>query len=303
MRALVTGGSGFLGARVVLELVRRGWRAWIADPRDPGWDAPREVRKRLEALVDKGVVQWRQGRCAELLAMEVPEMDAVIHLAAHKEIDGALHQEVRLAALCGNVSMVGHVLQWAQMWKRRPLLLMASSAAVYEGGSRLRLVGESGDRWDARGCGAYGISKVLGELLAQGAGAERVTQVRYHNLMDGGEHGGGVHARMRKAARESGVVAVHGSGRQVRDFVPVETAARWTVDLVEAGMERDLPPVVEVCSGVGTEIRAVAAAIAAEARTEGRTVRIAEERKNPGVAKCVGDRRALVAALGEEVAR
>src|SRR5437773_298605 len=76
--ALVTGGTGFLGSRLVNELVKRGWRIRVL------------ARTRLSAnhMISDERIEFIQGDIADLAAIDraVGGVDVVFHLAAEKSV-------------------------------------------------------------------------------------------------------------------------------------------------------------------------------------------------------------------------
>ncbi len=151
MKAIVTGGAGFLGDLVARRLLERGAdRVVLVDLAPPHGD-----------LGDDPRVDLRLGDLAETVAGLEPA-DLVVHLAA--VVSGAAEQDLDLG-LRVNVDTTRAVLDRARAWGTVPTVVFASSLAVY-----------GRDPWHAppavvdddtlpRPQSSYGIQKFIGEQL------------------------------------------------------------------------------------------------------------------------------------------
>jgi nucleoside-diphosphate-sugar epimerase len=183
LKALVTGGAGFIGAHLARALARRGERVDLVDNFARGrldgdlaaLEASPAVRLRRLDLLDAGALR----------ALD-RDYDHVIHLAA---VVGVAHVvDSPLRTLRANAAMTDHVLAWARGLPALERFLFASTSEVYAG-----TVGALGgplptpetvpltvaDVADPRA--AYAISKLYGEALCQHAGVP-FTIVRPHNV-------------------------------------------------------------------------------------------------------------------------
>ncbi|QIZ37953.1 NAD-dependent epimerase/dehydratase family protein [Saccharopolyspora sp. ASAGF58] len=94
-RVLVTGGSGFIGSRVVEELCRPGAQVVSVDRRRPWWRSP--VSCRVEEC------DIRTNRLAELIVEFAPHV--VVHLAAQVGVP----ESVRCPAVDAEVNVRGTI--------------------------------------------------------------------------------------------------------------------------------------------------------------------------------------------------
>jgi nucleoside-diphosphate-sugar epimerase len=141
---LITGGSGFLGCHLALELLRRGSKVKIIDPApcdEPG------IKNAVEYLA--GDV-----RDIEKLKKGMQGVDVVIHAAA------ALPLASRNDIFSTNVTGTRHVLKAAEE-KGVPRVVFISSTAVY-GVPKKHPILEDDPKI---GVGPYGQSKILAEQI------------------------------------------------------------------------------------------------------------------------------------------
>ena len=157
MQVLVTGGTGFIGERLIRALLDPA-SAGAGEPIDAIWclarrplgiDHPR-VRTVCADLCDG----------AALRARLPAQMDAVVHLAA--VVSGSAEADFDLG-LRVNVDGTRTLLDWLRESGRRPRFVFASSLAVF-GGEGLDRVG---DERTPEPRSSYGIQKLIGELLVE----------------------------------------------------------------------------------------------------------------------------------------
>ncbi len=157
-RAVITGGTGFLG-RKLAERLLVGWpdleRLTLADRAGPpdGWqlDDPR-VELVIGDLVDRGFVETVVG----------DDVDLVFHLAsvvsAGAEQDFDLGYAVNLH---GTIGLLERCRAVTAATGRRPMVIFASSVAAYGSGAGSPV----GDATILRPESSYGVQKATGELL------------------------------------------------------------------------------------------------------------------------------------------
>jgi nucleoside-diphosphate-sugar epimerase len=221
-KILVTGGSGFIGAALVTELVRVGAKVRVFD------DNSRGASCRLAALSDD--VEFIAGdiRDAAAVAAATRGMDEVHHLAF---VNGTeFFYSAPDLVLDVGVKGIVNVIDACRQNNIRNLVL-ASSAEVYQTASRVP-TDESvplivPDPHNPRY--SYGGGKIISELMAINYGRkyfDRVLIFRPHNIY--GPDMGFEHVipqftlRLKKEARQqgNGVVRfqIQGSGRETRSF-------------------------------------------------------------------------------------
>ena len=146
-RAVVFGGSGFLGSYVVAELVERGWWVRIADLEAP----PEELE--YEEFVPCDLIK------NESFEKVIPaQTDAVYNFAGMSDIDEALNKPLLTMEL--NVLGNLHILETCRKQKVRHFVYSSSAYACSESGS------------------FYGISKLATEKIIE----EYLTVAKYQNV-------------------------------------------------------------------------------------------------------------------------
>ena len=274
-RYLVTGGCGFIGSHLVEALWRRGDDVRVLDDLSTG----------TPAYLPPGVELIR-GDVADprTVAVGMAEVEGCFHLAAVASV--VRSNEDWLGTHRTNLSGTIAVLDAA---RRAPLpVVFASSAAVYGDGLDLPLAEDC----RAQPLTAYGADKLGCEL--HGVVAGRVHGVptcglRFFNVygprQDPRSPYSGVISTFCDRLRAGRPIAIHGDGRQQRDFVYVGDVVRALL----AAMDVCTPAgeVVNVCTGTATTIIALAQAIG---ELLGVTPQIAHAPARAGDIRCsVGD--------------
>src|SRR5215469_10029370 len=152
MRVVITGGCGFLGQRVALQLLARGDvdELILFDNAPPALPLPKDKRLRLETgdIADRAAVR-------HLIS---PGMDAVFHLAA--VVSGQAETDTDLGYRV-NLDGTRAVLEVCRALGTCPRVVFASSLAVY-GGELPPMVGDATPLTPQT---SYGTQKAIGELL------------------------------------------------------------------------------------------------------------------------------------------
>lgn len=286
-RALVTGGAGFIGSRVVRRLLDRGLEVAVLDDLSMGvrGSVPGEAR-----LVVGDVCRAEDVRAA------LEGVDAVFHLAARVTVRGsfeAFYEDVRT-----NVLGTANLLRCLDTRSVRRFVF-ASSMAVYADSAPGVRVTESHPRDPIS---PYGVGKLAAErLCAQVLGAEGVpfTALRYFNTYGPGQrftpYVGVITIFVTRLLRGEPPV-IFGEGDQRRDFVHVEDIAAGTVAALDGP-----PGTYNLGTGVGTTVRELAELLI-EAIDPGASPETAPAR--PGELRhSVADIGAAAAALGYEPTR
>lgn len=247
MKALITGGAGFIGSHLADGLVRRGDRVTVFDNLSSGNE------KNLEGALQAGaelIVGDINDRPVLDRAMKAASPDVVFHLAAQGEVRRSIHEPILDAE--SNVLGTLNVIDAARLAVVPRVVFASTGGAIYgEGDGRDLPVAESAALVPLS---PYGQSKLTGEgyldLYRRMYGLSSVA-LRFAN----------VYGPRQNPKGEAGAVAifgelllageapvVFGDGTQTRDFVYID-------DLVEA--------VLAVCQteiqgpmniGTGTEV-------------------------------------------------
>jgi UDP-glucose 4-epimerase len=232
MRALVTGGAGFIGSHLVDALLARGWGVTALDDLSTG------SRRNVELLCRQPDFCFVHGSVLDPDAVEraMAGADRVFHLAA--AVGVRLIVDRPLSSLATNIRGTETVLQAAQ---RRGLKLLVTSTSEIYGkavGGPLR---EDDDRvlgplhklrW------SYSISKSVDEVLAYGYHREfglPTVVARIFNAAGPRQTGqyGMVVPRLVGQALRGEPLTVYGDGRQTRSFTYVGDVVEALIRLME----------------------------------------------------------------------
>jgi UDP-glucose 4-epimerase len=231
---LVTGGAGFIGARVVSGLLGRGCAVVVLDDLSGG------RRERLAAEHPRLRVVIGDARSA-LLARELAAgpFDALLHLAGCVGVRRVLDdpEECRRSTLALSTALVRALEELAPL--ARPRVLAASSSEVYRE-SRAPVAEDAPLRsLDGVGRWAYAGAKLAAErVLDDAAGlwpaGRGPVHLRFFNVVGPGQDSasGMVLPTFVERARAGLALPVHGDGQQVRTLAHVDDVARDLVRLL-----------------------------------------------------------------------
>ncbi len=161
MRAVITGGAGFLGTLLARQL--------LAGPVAIGGAAPADVTElvladlfppQAEFASDPRVIPLTGELDATL--GELGDADAVFHLAG--VVSGAAEADFDLG-MRTNVDGIRALLEWARARSTPPVLVFTSSLAVFGADPAIGPIGEVDDDTLPRPQSSYGIQKFIGEQL------------------------------------------------------------------------------------------------------------------------------------------
>ncbi|MGN6446433.1 D-erythronate dehydrogenase [Amnibacterium sp.] len=161
VRVVVTGGAGFLGTMLVERLLQEpsqtfgGSRARVAEI------VVLDLQPPLPRIADDPRVRVLIGPLEASLAA-VPDADVVFHLAG--VVSGAAEADFDLG-MRTNLEGTRAVLEWARAMRVPPLLVFASSLAVFGSDPAIGPIGEVDDDTMPRPQSSYGTQKLIGELL------------------------------------------------------------------------------------------------------------------------------------------
>lgn len=205
-RVLVTGGSGFIGRRVVRALVAAGDDVTCADRRAFADDRVRSV---VGDLCDPAVVA----------AAVSPGTDAIIHLAAVTSVVQSTADPVGTYRL--NVAATADLLERARQLGVRSFLLASTNAVTGNVGTAT-----INERVPLRPLTPYGATKAAAEMLLSAYVASyglHGAALRFSNVYGPGmESKDSFIPRLMRAARDGTGVHVRGDGTMLRDVVHVD---------------------------------------------------------------------------------
>jgi nucleoside-diphosphate-sugar epimerase len=162
LRILITGGAGFLGSLLAHRLLDDGALS-------VGGAAPRPVARLTLVdlapprpdLADDARVEAIVGEL-DAVAGDLPESDLVFHLAG--VVSGAAEADFDLG-MRTNVDGTRLVLEYVRRHAVAPVLVFASSVAVFGADPALGPIGRVDDQTLPRPQSSYGIQKFIGEQL------------------------------------------------------------------------------------------------------------------------------------------
>ncbi len=215
MRALVTGGAGFIGSNLVDALLARGDDVVVLDDLSTG---KRENVDGAARLVEGSILGGALGE-----AFREAEPEVCFHLAAQADVPTS----VARPDFDAEVNVVGTVRVLEAAGEGTAVVFASTGGAIY--GECERSAREDDPR---RPLSPYGVAKLAGEEYLAGWN-------RLHGTRHGALRFGNVYGPRQEAGLEGGVVAIflnamaagenttiYGDGRQTRDFVHVDDVVR-----------------------------------------------------------------------------
>src|SRR5918992_4363632 len=216
---LVTGGSGFIGSRLVASLRAAGAEVVVAD-RVPHPDPA--VRSVVGDLCDPQVRR----------AAVSPGLDAVVHLAAITSVLRSVEDPAGVYRL--NVDATADLLELAREREVGRFVLASTNAVTGDVGSA-----PIDENLPLRPLTPYGATKAAAEMLLSayaGVYGMRACALRFANVYGPGmRHKDSFVPRLMRAAAAGTGVQVYGDGTQLRDYVHVDDVVQavlvaWRTD-------------------------------------------------------------------------
>src|SRR6202046_1427792 len=231
MRALITGGAGFIGSHLAERLLKRGDEVLLMDNLSTGsMENIRHLKQydRMHYFLEP--IENRQ-----LLAELVDEADIIFHLAAAVGVRLIVESPVRTIET--NVNGTQLVLEAA--YKKRKLVFAASTSEVYGKNQNLPFHEDADLVLGATKIGrwSYAASKALDEFLALAYWKERrqpVVIARLFNTVGPRQTGryGMVLPNFVSQALDGTAITVYGDGKQSRCFCDVADSVEAILRLV-----------------------------------------------------------------------
>ncbi|MDP2307586.1 MAG: UDP-glucose 4-epimerase GalE [Pseudomonadota bacterium] len=292
MRFLLTGGAGYIGTQILVELLQAGHDVAVIDNLSSGH---LEALQRAQALAGRTFSFFR-GDIAdrELVSRALCGVDVVFHLAAYKlSGESMLRPERYFQNNVGGMCALLSAMEAAGV--RR--IVYSSSAAVY-GAQREMPVHEDAP---LRPESPYGASKAQGEQMLEWmvrCHQWSAVSLRYFNPV-GAHASGHIGEPLESAAslvpralyaltREDSRLTIMGTdyptpdGTCLRDYVHVKDLARAHL-LALGALEEPRHAIFNVGTGRPYSVREV---LSACARVTGREVRFSEGARRPGDVPC-----------------
>jgi UDP-glucose 4-epimerase len=254
MRALVTGGAGFIGSHLVGALLERGDEVVVLDDLSTGRRANLAEASSHPPARDR--VRFVEADGADPAAVEAAARgaDVVFHQAAIPSVPRSLEEPV--VTLRANVVATAAVLEAARRAGTRRVVL-ASSSSVYGETPGL----PKDEAMPAVPISPYGVSKWAAERLAVQLGAAHGVEtvaLRYFNVFgprqDPRSEYAAVIPRFVAAALRDRPPVVHGDGGQTRDFTYVENVVEANLLAAASPAGRVAGRVFNVAAGRETSL-------------------------------------------------
>ena len=245
MRALVTGGAGFIGSHIVEELLKDGTSVRILDNFSSG------KRTNIENFPGKLEILEGDLRNAKTVEAAVRDVDLVFHLAAFVSVPLSMSDP----ETCFAVNVIGTVtlLEASRRAGIRKVVL-SSSTAVYGDTDRFPTSEEA----PLKPLSPYALSKQVNELYAHlytRTFGLPVVALRYFNVYGprqcpDSDYAAAIPIFIRKLVTGE-PITIYGDGKQSRDFIFVKDVVRANLLAAESESAGEA---YNICTGQETTL-------------------------------------------------
>ncbi|MDF2927540.1 MAG: UDP-glucose 4-epimerase [Paenibacillaceae bacterium] len=245
MKAVVTGGAGFIGTHLVQALLAGRHEVHVIDDLSTGAAAKVHPGACLH------VQDIRTAQAADVIRTVRP--DAVFHLAAQADVQRSIKESDADAAI--NIAGTANILEACRLAEVGKLVF-SSTSAVY-GELHKEIIDEDDP---AAPISFYGLSKKCAESYIRLYGrlyGLPYTILRYANVYGPGQTAkgeGGVIALFMERLASGQTLHIHGDGEQTRDFIYVMDVVRANLAAVGQGDRQTL----HVSTGRKTSVNGIA---------------------------------------------
>jgi UDP-glucose 4-epimerase len=245
MRALVTGGAGFIGSHIVEELLQRGASVRVLDNFSSG--------KRANLSSFQGDLEIREAdlRDGEAIKAATRGVDLVFHLAAFISVPQSMLEPENCFAV--NVTGTATLLEAARQAGVRKVVL-SSSTAVYGNTDQF----PTGEQTSLNPLSPYALSKQVNELYARLYTQTfnlSVTTLRYFNVYGPRQQPDSAYAAAIPIFAQRLVngepITIFGDGKQSRDFIFVKDVVRANLLAAESEAAGEA---FNICTGCETTL-------------------------------------------------
>ena len=238
MRAIVTGGAGFIGSHVVEALLARGDEVYVLD------DLSKGSRERVADGAELHVADIRDPDAV----FEAARPEAVFHLAAQADVRTSVERPDHDA----DVNVLGTVRILEAARRHGATVIFSSTGGAIYG----ECDGPASETSPRQPLAPYGTSKLCGEEYL--ATWNRLYGTAHVSLRFGNVYGprqephgeAGVVAIFMGLLRDGGTPKIYGDGTQTRDYVFVGDV----VQAMLAALEHDGGGVYNVGTGIETSV-------------------------------------------------
>jgi UDP-glucose 4-epimerase len=246
LKALVTGGAGFIGSNICRRLVRDGWSVRIVDNLSSGKESN---------LADMaGKVEFVKADIGQdgVAAAAASGMDVVFHLAAQVSVPASVDDPARTHRDCTDATF--KLLMAARDAKVKRFVYSASSAAYGDDPAQPKK-----ETMLPRPISPYAVGKLVGEyycsVFAKVFGLETIN-LRYFNVF--GQY---QDPKSQYAAAVPAFITlmlagkrptIYGDGEQTRDFTHVDNVV--AANLLAATAKKTAGEVINIASGTSVTV-------------------------------------------------
>ena len=224
MRALVTGGAGFIGSNIVRQLIDEGYSVNVIDNLSSGYLA------NIQPLFDTNRVSFFGGDIRDYSSVEraMKNVDVVFHLAASVGRQRSLDNP----QLDSEINLVGTINVLEAMRRNGVGKIVYSSSAAMFGELQTPLIDENHPQ---NADSPYGVSKLAAEkMILAYAGLYDFISIclRYFNIYGVNQrydYYGNVIPIFAKRILSKKPITIFGDGKQTRDFVNVKDVANANI--------------------------------------------------------------------------
>ena len=249
MKALVTGGAGFIGSNLVDKLLEDDHDVVVFDNETANTHDGYYWNDKAENYH----VDLSKNRSSNLLQTYCNDLDCIFHMAADISVQYSI--ESPFESYSNNINSLFNVLEFAKRYKIGKVVF-SSSASVYGVTDKVCVETDATDPLNA-----YALSKLNGEQIMKmyhDLYGINTVSLRYFNVYGHRQSNTGQYAPVvgifQKQKESNGALTIVGDGKQTRDFVHVS-------DVVSANMlvaDRDVNGVYNVGTGVEYSVNQIA---------------------------------------------
>lgn len=250
---LVTGGAGFLGGHLIEHLLVRGYRVVCLDlftyAASLAHLAPAMAAYRHRQVDRMWREEWLEDQATRLIILRGDINDTglvsailagcsgVLALAAETHVDYSYHAPGTFVR--ANVNGVHSLLEALRLAGASKRLLHVSTDEVYGE----TLTGQARESERLRPRNVYAVTKACGDLLAQAYGEIfdlDIVTVRPCNLFGPRQQPKDLIPKTFSYLLRGQKMTVHGTGRHLREYLYVQDAARFIVEVFERGQSGEI---------------------------------------------------------------
>lgn len=223
MKAMVTGGAGFIGNHLVGRLVEMGYDVVVLDTLLRGNKLDKSVLEKVE-LIQGDVRDW------DVVSRAAKGCDYLYHYAAMLGVDIVADHPVETMEI--ESAGLANVARAAMLHGARKVVY-ASTSGVYGKRAIEQAVDEE---FEVSPNSSYSIAKRFNEIYLKSLFQEKQLEsisIRYFNVYGPKQDQRMVMAKFFRQALEGKPITVYGSGKQTRDFTYVDDVVEATIQAAE----------------------------------------------------------------------